>query len=81
MYIETHLTLRESDIYIYIYIDIYIGCPSKFDIILKVVILKTIKSSSMKLDSLGVENHKFILGTISYMFNMCSSLVIRHNTL
>ena len=41
------------------------GCPPKFDIILKSVILKSTKSISMKLNCLGVENPKFILGWIS----------------
>ena len=36
----------------------------KLDIILKAIILKTTESSLMKLNSLGVEYHKFILGPI-----------------
>ena len=40
------------------------GCPKKFDIILKAIILRT-KSSLMKLKNFGVEHHKFILGLIS----------------
>lgn len=34
-------------------------------IILKAIILKTAKSSSVKLNSVGVERHKFIMGLIS----------------
>ena len=41
-----------------------------FDIILKAIIWKTTTSSTMKLNSLGVEHHKFILGSISEVFNM-----------
>ena len=49
------------------------GCSKKFDIILKAIILKTIKTSSMKLNNLGVEHHRFILGPISLVFNMCTA--------
>ena len=45
--------------------NIYTGCPSKLDIILKAIILKTTKSTSMKLNSLSVECSKFILEPIS----------------
>ena len=44
---------------------LYTKCPQKSDIILKAIILKTFKSSSMKLKRLGVEYHKFILELVS----------------
>ena len=37
----------------------------KIEIVLKAIILKTKQSNSMKLNSLGVDYHKFILGAIS----------------
>ena len=40
-------------------------CLQKFDILLKAIILKTTESSSMKLNSLRVEHHTFILRPIS----------------
>ena len=46
-------------------LQLYSVSPSQIDIILKAIILKTTESSAMKLNSLGVEHHKFILGLIS----------------
>ena len=51
---------------------------TKFDIIWKAIILKTSKSSSMKWNSLGVEHHKFILGPISFVFNMSTACDTAH---
>lgn len=54
-----------SDVHIdifYPYFNRYIDIRVKF---LKAIILKTTQSSSMKLKSLGVEHHGFVLGPIS----------------
>ena len=47
-------------------------------IILKEIILKTTESSSMKLNILGVEHHKFILGLISLVFYICTACDTTH---
>lgn len=50
---------------------VYKSLP-KNDINLKAMILKTTQSSSINLNSLGVEHRKFIMGPISLVFNLCT---------
>ena len=64
-------------IYLSIYLSIY-RVSQKYDIILKVNILKTTQSSSMKLKSLRVEHYMVILGPISQESNMCTACDTTH---